>query len=153
MALGKRVAERQRELRMNQTQLADASGVSQAAISILVKRDSKSSRNLTALANALKVRPQWLETGKGEKEAEPPPDGPVLSQEALYVAEGYDHLPPELQQYLKGVIEERLLMAAPLLEPHYKNTDLEAQRRKSRALEIAQRLARTKDSKPEKTKK
>ncbi|MEO0438583.1 MAG: helix-turn-helix transcriptional regulator [Pseudomonadota bacterium] len=68
MALGKRVEERLEELGISQEQLAEKTGVTQSAISALIKRDSKSSRSLFKLASALRCDPAWLETGKGKKE-------------------------------------------------------------------------------------
>lgn len=66
MALGERVRERREQLGMTQGELADLVGVKQAAISALEKRDSRSSRQLSKLAEALRCSPEWLESGEGE---------------------------------------------------------------------------------------
>lgn len=63
MALGANVRERRVKLGLTQSQLAQIIGVSQVAIANLEKRDSKSSRNLSALANALQCTVQELELG------------------------------------------------------------------------------------------
>lgn len=56
---------------MKQEELAGAAStedlpISQAMISALEKRDSETTTALFALAKALKVSPEWLQTGKGE---------------------------------------------------------------------------------------
>ena len=63
MALGLNVKKRRTQLGITQSQLAHVVGVSQVAIANLEKRDSKSSRNLIALAEALQCSPRELELG------------------------------------------------------------------------------------------
>lgn len=51
---------------MTQGQLAELVGTSQAVISALEKRDSKTSEQIFELADALRVNPRWLQTGTGD---------------------------------------------------------------------------------------
>lgn len=67
MALGKRVKQRREEIHIEQVDLANYIGVSQASISALENRDSRSSRNTSKLAKALDVTEYWLETGENPK--------------------------------------------------------------------------------------
>ena len=67
MALGKRVKQRRKELNLEQGDIAGKINMTQSAISILEKRDSKSSRNLSELAKALGVTENWLEKGTQPK--------------------------------------------------------------------------------------
>lgn len=50
---------------MTQAQLAELAGTSQAVVSALEKRDSKTSEQIFELADALRVNPRWLQTGHG----------------------------------------------------------------------------------------
>lgn len=63
MALGSRVKALREKRRFSQAQLAEMVGVSQTAIHLLEQRDSRSSKFLVELANALYVTPEWLVTG------------------------------------------------------------------------------------------
>lgn len=63
MALGNNVKIKRVELQLTQKQLGDMIGVSQVAIANLEKRDSASSRNISALSRALGVSPFELEKG------------------------------------------------------------------------------------------
>lgn len=63
MALGNNVKIKRVELQLTQKQLGDMIGVSQVAIANLEKRDSASSRNISALSKALGVSPFELESG------------------------------------------------------------------------------------------
>ena len=63
MALGVNVKKRRVQLGLTQGELAKMIGVSQVAIANLEKRDSRSSRNLTALADALQCSARELESG------------------------------------------------------------------------------------------
>ena len=68
MNLGGRVRERREELGISQEDLAKAVGVSQVAITNLERRDSKSSRNITTLAQALSCSIDWLTTGENKND-------------------------------------------------------------------------------------
>lgn len=63
MALGINVKKRRIELGLTQSELANMVNVSQVAIANLEKRDSRSSRNLIALADALQCSVRELESG------------------------------------------------------------------------------------------
>jgi len=66
MTFGERLRTRRNELGLTQQQVADCIGVTKGAISGLENGNSKtsSSDNLIPLANALRVHPEWLTTGK-----------------------------------------------------------------------------------------
>jgi transcriptional regulator with XRE-family HTH domain len=62
---------------MTQEQLAAAAStqelpISQAAISALEKRDSETAAGLFAFARALRINPEWLQTGRGESGLDSP---------------------------------------------------------------------------------
>lgn len=59
---------RREELGLSQGDVANTIGVKQAAISALETRDSRSSRQVSALAEVLNTTEKWLETGRGQKE-------------------------------------------------------------------------------------
>lgn len=54
---------------MTQEQLAKAADVAQTTIGNIEAGLRKQPRNLLAIAKALNVNPEWLQTGKGPKEA------------------------------------------------------------------------------------
>lgn len=71
MKLGKRLKLARDRRGMTQEQLAelastDAQPISQPSLAMLEKRDSESTTHLFALARALRVNPEWLQTGEGE---------------------------------------------------------------------------------------
>ncbi|EHK3634109.1 TPA: helix-turn-helix transcriptional regulator, partial [Escherichia coli] len=51
---------------VSQSQLADMVGISQPAIQKMSSGKTNGSRKMVELANALKVRPEWLSSGIGE---------------------------------------------------------------------------------------
>jgi transcriptional regulator with XRE-family HTH domain len=74
--LGQRLRRARQHRKKNQTQLAQAAGITQSSISDLETGATKeiSGPTLIAISHALKVRPEWLVTGKlpieyGEAEA------------------------------------------------------------------------------------
>lgn len=67
MALGKNVQKRREQLNLTQTELGARVGVSQTAIALLESRDSKSSRNIDKLVEALETTHEDLATGNFEK--------------------------------------------------------------------------------------
>lgn len=71
MKLGHRLRHARKKRGLTQEQLATAAAtpelpISQAAISALEQRDSETSVYVFALARALKINPEWLQTGAGE---------------------------------------------------------------------------------------
>lgn len=64
---GERVREARLEARLTQVALAKAAGMKQPTIAEIEAGDYQESKRLNALARALKVNPDWLETGKGPK--------------------------------------------------------------------------------------
>ncbi len=69
MALGVNVKKRRMELGLTQSELANLVSVSQVAIANLERRDSRSSRNLIALADALQCSVRELESGTAVNES------------------------------------------------------------------------------------
>lgn len=55
--------------KLTQAQLARAAGMSQRAVSQLERGETRKTARMLALAAALNVSPQWLETGRGPREA------------------------------------------------------------------------------------
>lgn len=79
MALGKRVKEAREAAGLKQAQLGEMVGISQTAIHLMEQRDSKSSKFVVELAQALGVTAEWLKNGgeqpvKGPAGDEPPAD-------------------------------------------------------------------------------
>lgn len=64
--IGQRLKQARTARQMTQTQLAEASGVSQSDISKLERGDSNASRGIARLARALDVDALWLELGEGD---------------------------------------------------------------------------------------
>ena len=64
---GQRVREARLEARLTQAALAKAAGMKQPTIAEIEAGDYKESKRINALARALKVNPDWLETGKAPK--------------------------------------------------------------------------------------
>lgn len=67
--LGQRIKATRLELGLRQQDLADAAGVSTAAISQVESGDTKNLKlpHLFAIADAMKVNPRWLAIGKGPR--------------------------------------------------------------------------------------
>lgn len=68
-SMADRVRTIRTQLGMNQTELANASGVSQQAISMIERGLSKGTKHVLALAAALGVSPDWLQSGVGPQKA------------------------------------------------------------------------------------
>mgnify|MGYP001569002782 CR=1 FL=1 len=71
MKLGKRLKHARKHRGLKQQELSalastDKAKISQAAISALESRNSESSGDLFAFARALRINPEWLQTGEGE---------------------------------------------------------------------------------------
>ena len=72
MTVGSRIKEARRYLGLSQSELAKKVGLTQATLSDLESDKSKGSSRLASIAHALKVRPYWLETGRGSALADDP---------------------------------------------------------------------------------
>ncbi len=66
MSLGIRIRERRKAAGWSQAQLAEVSGISQQMLSKLERGAAFGTTEIVPLARALKVSPQWLETGEGQ---------------------------------------------------------------------------------------
>lgn len=96
MHLGKRLRHARERRGFTQEQLAQSAStgeqpISQAAISALEKRDSETSVFLFAFARALKINPEWLQTGVGDSglEADAWKPMPQLAQDEAELIIGY----------------------------------------------------------------
>lgn len=65
MSIGQRIKQSRRALGLSQSQLAARVGLTQATLSDLENEKSKGTNKVASIAAALKVRPLWLETGRG----------------------------------------------------------------------------------------
>lgn len=66
-----RVKESRERLKLTQQALAEACGLKQSTISSYERHQRVNSTHLVDLAKALKVNPEWLQHGKGQRDAEP----------------------------------------------------------------------------------
>lgn len=67
---GERVRETRKKLKLTQGQLAKLSGMAQATLSDIERGKNAGSRDIVALANALKVSAEWLINGEQSGEAD-----------------------------------------------------------------------------------
>lgn len=63
---GKRVQEMRLACSMTQEQLASKAGITQGVIAQIEGGRNKGSKHIVSLARALRVNPNWLETGRGQ---------------------------------------------------------------------------------------
>lgn len=66
--IGSRARARRKELGLTQVQVANKAGMKQSTLSDLERGRNDSSMDLIPLSSALRCRPEWLKTGKGERE-------------------------------------------------------------------------------------
>jgi phage repressor protein C with HTH and peptisase S24 domain len=85
---GQRVKDARMEVKMTQKALGYASGLSQTTIANIESGRNKGSGDVVALARALKVSPEWLAEGRGQKRSSNAtnviatfPDAPVSDDE------------------------------------------------------------------------
>ena len=98
---------------LNQLQLAEKSGVSQATISALEKRRSVRSVYTSQLAKALGVSYEWLASGVGSAYTPPPLSEPVvLGEEPVdfewLMQKATPRTQTELRRIIKAAVEGRL---------------------------------------------
>lgn len=85
--IGDRCRQRRKEIELSQQALAKLAGVSQATISGIETGRAIETRKLMRVAKALKVDPDWFETGLGEKTIAPAKALYTINQEAkVYLA-------------------------------------------------------------------
>ncbi|WP_409327441.1 helix-turn-helix domain-containing protein [Variovorax atrisoli] len=68
MSIGSRIGEQRCEIGWSQVRLADEAGVKQSAIGNIESGLRQRPRELVSIARALRVSPEWLETGKGPED-------------------------------------------------------------------------------------
>ena len=76
--LGDRLKEARIKRKHTQVSLAQLSGVPQQTIQAIESQRVKETRHLMRLAKALRINPEWLSTGEGEMEREPPDESSGL---------------------------------------------------------------------------
>jgi ABC-type transport system substrate-binding protein/transcriptional regulator with XRE-family HTH domain len=119
MELGKKIADRLKELKLTQTELAARSGITQAAINKYIKNRSKPAyNNILKLAQVLKVPPGWFFPADESREISPQrsrfhrgdvivfPQTGKIRRGAKFVIGHYlpmRHLPPPTQSHYAGV--------------------------------------------------
>jgi phage repressor protein C with HTH and peptisase S24 domain len=69
MTIGERIKQVRAELGMSRADLVRAADIPYPTLAGIENSDQGSSTRLHAIAKALRVRPEWLETGKGAKAA------------------------------------------------------------------------------------
>jgi transcriptional regulator with XRE-family HTH domain len=95
MSIGQRIKHARKQIGISQAELAQKVGIKQPTLSDLENDMSKGTTKLASIAKVLRVRPYWLETGKGPSEAEGPDnvsDSTALSEEAFAIAIAFDSL-------------------------------------------------------------
>ncbi len=96
-ALGNRIRLEREARNWSQQDLADKSGTSQSTIAGLESGRAAATTKIIHIARALRVNPQWLETGTGSKEPTTP-SGTYISADSveelaeLLVAKGNDDI-------------------------------------------------------------
>lgn len=111
MNLGGRLRLARETRGMTQTALSKRSGVSQAAISAIEKRDSEWTRFVMELASALDISDRWLASGDGEMYAAPTSaehDQPAASDNAFIDAQ-------IIEDVLEAIEEQRAAAGDPPL--------------------------------------
>ena len=127
--LGLRLRHARKHRKLTQPQLAEAAGLKQPSISELETGETKeiSGPTLIALCDVLKVRPEWLVTGKGEMEyALPASHGIVLGIEEAEAITRLRSGHPDWRRYVLGLAmveqgqQELLLSTMRQAVPDYK---------------------------------
>lgn len=86
--LAKRIYGRRKELGLSMQELARRVGVNWQAIQKLENGGAKSTRHMLALARALEVNPDWLQTGEGDQKVIIPPLTDVVLPNVNWVGRG-----------------------------------------------------------------
>lgn len=102
MDMADRLKQRRKQIGLTQVQLAEKAGVTQQLVQQLEARKVLTTGKLLALSVALKVRPQWLESG----------EAPMLSSEITpedrEIFEEIDSFPPEERAFVRMAIKAML---------------------------------------------
>ena len=84
MALGARIEERLNALHISQAELARRAGVSQSTMNTIIRRPTRSSPHLVAIAQALKTTPAYL-TGETDNPESETADLDLSAQERHWI--------------------------------------------------------------------
>lgn len=101
MNLGTRIRECRKAAGWSQAKLAEESGISQQMLSKLERGTAFGTTEIVPLARALRVSPQWLETG-----AEPMVD--AITPDERELLEEYRHLEPEKRPVVRAALRAML---------------------------------------------
>jgi transcriptional regulator with XRE-family HTH domain len=158
--LGLRLRHARKERKLTQPQLASAAGLKQPSISELETGETKeiSGPTLIAICQAMKIRPEWLVTGRGDMDESAASHGMTLAiEEALAVKKLRDSAPAWRRYVLSLAMVEKpqqdlLLQTMRQAVPDYKveqayGTAPHAKKREP-LFSTADRKARTPDAKP-----
>lgn len=92
--IGERIKQQRQALGLSQKALAELAGIAQQTIHSLESGRTHSTKALVKLAQVLQTTPDWLDSGDGIADANPPYGHPVLSQIAI-VGNNTDGYQPE----------------------------------------------------------
>ena len=104
MSLGDRIAGRMAAIGISQSELARQVGITQGAISQLIKGGSRGSSHLHKIARALNTSTAYLESETDDPDADAPAE-PSLTPDEADLIEHYRQLPPEDQRAVRRIVE------------------------------------------------
>lgn len=107
MSLGERIAARLAAIGISQAELARQVGITQGAISQLVKGGSRGSVHLHKIARALHTTTAYLESETDDPSAELPSEPSLLQDEAALL-EHYRQLQPADQRAVRHIVESMI---------------------------------------------
>lgn len=81
--MGTRLKNERERRNLTQRELARKAGVSPTTVADIESGRSHATTKLINIAKALNVDPQWLGTGKGQREQAPSPDNTYIAAESL----------------------------------------------------------------------
>lgn len=120
--IAERLQQTRKELGLTQPALAIKAGVSQGTIGNIESGLRKRPREILAIASALNVNPEWLETGKGSKR-EAPSSVPSIPR-ALAWSPDIVEIVHQLARYMANVPPTSRKAVAELIHPVVLEPDL-----------------------------
>ena len=108
--IGKRVRARRNAMNLTQAQLAARAGITQGAVGNFETGARQNPRALLALARALAVSPQWLESGRGSPDDPSPPPAPSAAEDhpVAYAVEVLAHALDAMETPGRDQVEQLL---------------------------------------------
>lgn len=111
--LAERIAKRMKDLQLSAQAVAKGAGTTRQSVYLWLRGDTKALKGATLLrlARTLRCGPDWLATGKGDRDGqEPGADG--ASEEAREIAAAWDMLP----EMKRRIYREAILHDAAIAE-------------------------------------